>query len=156
MAHFDKLPTTIFGLNNQKQFEKYINTIYKNVYYNGTIYNEVDFCSDYDKVIIEFKSRNINHNEWPTFFLNKCKIDYYLENYRNKKYKFYVYYLYKDGLFKVKINRDIMLNSTYTKIYSYQESNRNGKITALIDHDKLEFVMDLMDYKSIILNNKKN
>lgn len=147
VGDFKLLTTTIFGMKNQDYFGRYIKTTYKDCKYNGGVYANIDFISKTEKVVIEFKSRNITHNKYETAILNSCKIINYIEKYKKKKYKFYVYYLYSDGLFRVRLDAKTINGLKQRKLFSYQEANKSGfKYVVDVPHEKMVFVSSLSDY----------
>jgi len=55
------------------------------------------FDYENDKYIIELKSRNINHDAYPTAMINLPKIEKWMKHDRNRK--FIIAFQYKDGLY---------------------------------------------------------
>lgn len=62
------------------------------------------FDYENDKYIIELKSRNCNHNDYPTAMINVPKIEKWKKRDYNKK--FIAAYEYKDGLYVWEYNED--------------------------------------------------
>jgi len=61
-----------------------------------------DFSND--KFLIELKSRNCNHDDYPTAMINYPKIEKWKSRFPNKE--FISAFLYKDGLFYWNFNED--------------------------------------------------
>ena len=62
----------------------------------------VDYCDD--NTLIELKSRRNTYSKYPTTMISKSKIDYMLKSGKNS----YCLFNFTDGLYQVKINKDII------------------------------------------------
>ena len=154
---FNNLPTTIFGLKNENSFFKYIKSIYPDTINNNDKNNKsrIDFLIESITNLTEFKSRkdNIKHDRWDTAIINCCKVDYWYDNFMNRGYSFFIYYLYSDGLFRVKVDKKLRKQILPSKrwLKSFQEAKRGGKCLVYdIPHENMEFVLSVENYKNII------
>ena len=118
----------IYGLNNEEKYleslSKYFNTTFKK-YDNN--YSLLDFYSD-DKKFIEMKSRRINHNQYPTAIFNAHKIDEFNRININNDSKFYIVFVYLDGIYYIEYNKEIF---TKFEMKKFKRFEREGKIDYL-------------------------
>ena len=87
------------GKLNEKRVVKFLNenTCYK-YYLERNNFSLMDFkIYGEPNRLDELKSREINHDDFPTAIIGKQKIEQAIKNHETKKYQFW--YLYKDGLF---------------------------------------------------------
>ena len=153
MTEFEKHKTTIFGRKNEKKFGKYIkrrfNGVEKNLCDDGTDKEPIDYVSDSGKRLFEFKSRMIRHDKYDTALVNNCKLKKFLEY---DDYRFHIYYLYKNGLYRVEITKDyIKTLPKPRKLYSYQECRRGGYAWVVdIPSKDLKFIRSLESYNNIV------
>jgi hypothetical protein len=87
------------GKYNEKRVVKYLNenTNYK-YYLEKNNFSLMDFkIYGEPNRLDELKSREINHDDFPTALIGKQKIEQAIKNHESNKYQFW--YLYKDGLF---------------------------------------------------------
>ena len=57
---------------------------------------------DDDKIIVELKTRNIKFNQYPTVFINLCKMEYF-KQVLDKNIKCYLFYKFNDGLYHFEV-----------------------------------------------------
>lgn len=87
------------GKINEKRVVKFLNenTNYK-YYLEKNMFSLMDFkIYGEPNRLDELKSRDINHDDFPTALIGKQKIEQAIKNHDTNKYQFW--YLYKDGLF---------------------------------------------------------
>lgn len=118
-----------FGLNNEEKYleslSKYFNTTFKK-YTNN--YSLLDFYSYDEKIFIEMKSRRINHNQYPTTIFNAHKIDEFNRLNKNNDSKFYIVFVYLDGVYYIEYNKEIFSKFEMKK---FKRFKREGKIDYL-------------------------
>lgn len=122
-----------FGLNSEQttkpMIEKWI----------GGSLNKLDDLNFFDfevenkKILIELKTRRINHNQYRTALIGKNKI-MYANDKMKEGYELYFVYNYKDGLFYVKFNEN-MLN--YKSFYMKRRDRNNGSWVMEINVNEL-------------------
>lgn len=160
MVDFNTHRTTLYGLKNEKKFKLYVKNKYpgtiKNLKKNGSDTNEIDFINHKDKLCVEFKSRFINHNKYKTGLLNYCKITKFKNCYLDKGYRFLVYYLYKDGLYLVNIDKKLIKTLKPTTLRSYQECRKDGTCLVVnIPVSNYKFIRSVDSYNNKLLRYKK-
>jgi hypothetical protein len=87
------------GKINEKRVVKFLNenTCYK-YYLERNTFSLMDFkIFGEPNRLDELKSREINHDDFPTALIGKQKIEQAIKNHESNKYQFW--YLYKDGLY---------------------------------------------------------
>jgi hypothetical protein len=87
------------GKLNEKRVVKFLNdnTNYK-YYLEKNMFSLMDFkIYGEPNRLDELKSRDIDHDDFPTAIIGKQKIEQAIKNHDTNKYQFW--YLYKDGLF---------------------------------------------------------
>jgi hypothetical protein len=144
------------GLLNEIVFEKYMidkgfKIINNNINLNNN-YTIIDFTINTDKiqVSIEFKSRSIDKNKYPTTLLKCNKIDYFQYNINNKllglKTIFYIVYQFNNdtNYYCIKYNKKIF--DTYNKINLIDKMTNEYKLHYLIPIDHLHNIDILNKY----------
>jgi len=66
-------------------------------------YSLLDFSNESKSVYVELKSRRINHDQFPTALIGLNKIKFCI----NPDVKYYFVWLYKDGIYYLKYDKDL-------------------------------------------------
>ena len=114
----------IYGLNNEEKYleslSKYFNTTFKKYVSEFSL---LDFYSYDEKIFIEMKSRRINHNQYPTAIFNAHKIDEFNRLNKNNDSKFYIVFIYLDGIYYIEYKKDIF---NKFEIKKFKRNERQG------------------------------
>ena len=136
----------IFGQEAEEMFEIYINkktknNVVKHLTKDGRDLECFDFVYKRKKIMFELKKRRIPHNRHPTAIINKCKIDNYFNVQRKLGYKCYIYYLYQDGLFQIKVDE---------RFLDFKIDVMYGQLVHLVPNNLLILESSIEDYEALI------
>jgi len=95
----------LMGEENEKKFKRFMNK-YENIKLKKykDRYAEIDFR--YENRLLELKSRNISHNQFPTTIVGYNKIK---KARKKKNFKTEFYFLFTDGLYRWDYDEDEIL-----------------------------------------------
>ena len=114
----------MFGRKNEKIVYELLKVKFgkDNIVNTSNSYEYYDFKIYDKKYIIELKSRNIKHNQYKTTIIGYdkfLKFNKFQKN--NKDYEFIIIYKYIDGIYFIKLNRDIL---KYCEVKTYKRHSR--------------------------------
>lgn len=108
------------GEYNEKLVIKILNKKFKNTNFNKTKdkYCRYDFFNDDKSIIIELKSRRVKQNRFSTTFLNKGKYNFLRSFKKTNKCKIYLFFLFTDGLYYIRLRNKIFKHFESKTIYT--------------------------------------
>lgn len=109
----------IMGEFNEKIVLKIINEKFKSTFFKTKDkYCRYDFINDDKSIVIELKSRRISKNRFSSTFLNLGKYNFLRSYKKENKCKIYLFFLFTDGLYYIRLRNKIFKNFESKTIYT--------------------------------------